>query len=407
MTHVHQTPPGDLDRWTAAYSDRACSPALTVRRMRRHFGALGITRLARQTDLDELGIPCFAAIRPNSHTLATNQGKGLDDDAAMASAIMEATEYAVAELPQVPIRIGSARALTAGGESLYLPDQLLPVANRFNDAEDVAWIEGFDLFTGRPVQVPYDLVALTPGAQPLAGIARSTNGLASGNNLTEATFHALCELIERDAATLFSFRSSAKLAQSVLDPAAFGDAVIDALVALIDARGLFVTLFDQTTDIGIPVIHAVIGPKTSDTGTHFEICSGTGCHPNAARAALRAITEAAQSRVTSITGARDDFAPALYREPTDPGLLNYCRMAPGQAGTPRGVAIGMSLEHLLDHVEAKLAEAHIDTVTVVPIGGASYEASVVKVLSRELEDRPANRNWRPGSRALRAMMRLI
>jgi ribosomal protein S12 methylthiotransferase accessory factor len=57
--------------------------------MRPFFRDLGITRVARQTGLDCIGIPCFAAIRPNAATLAVNQGKGTDDDAAEASAVME------------------------------------------------------------------------------------------------------------------------------------------------------------------------------------------------------------------------------------------------------------------------------------------------------------------------------
>ncbi|HEY9009478.1 MAG TPA: hypothetical protein VIN06_00525, partial [Devosia sp.] len=64
--------------------------------MRPFLADFGITRLARQTGLDAIGIPCFAAIRPNSKTLSVNMGKGIDDDAAMASAIMEAVEYAIA-----------------------------------------------------------------------------------------------------------------------------------------------------------------------------------------------------------------------------------------------------------------------------------------------------------------------
>ncbi|MGO8078030.1 YcaO-like family protein, partial [Rhizobium leguminosarum] len=40
---------------------------------------------------------------------------------------------------------------------------------------------------------------------------------------------------------------------------------------------------------------------------------GFGCHPDPVRAALRAITEAAQSRLTSIAGSRDDFSPRIYQ----------------------------------------------------------------------------------------------
>ncbi len=81
------------------YSDRAVPPAETVARMRAHLPRMGITRAARVTGLDRIGIPVWVATRPNGMTLAVSQGKGIDDDAAAASAIMEAAEFFVAEQP--------------------------------------------------------------------------------------------------------------------------------------------------------------------------------------------------------------------------------------------------------------------------------------------------------------------
>jgi YcaO-like protein with predicted kinase domain len=64
--------------------DRAVPPAETVARVRPHMAAMGITRLADLTGLDRIGVPVFAAIRPNSRSVATSQGKGLTKDAARA-----------------------------------------------------------------------------------------------------------------------------------------------------------------------------------------------------------------------------------------------------------------------------------------------------------------------------------
>ena len=75
---------------SSAYSDRVISPAETARNIWPHLSDLGITRVARQTDLDRVGIPCWAAFRPNSRSLAGAQGKGLSDAAACVSAAMEA-----------------------------------------------------------------------------------------------------------------------------------------------------------------------------------------------------------------------------------------------------------------------------------------------------------------------------
>src|SRR5690242_13034932 len=80
----------------------APSPAALLRDLTAKFPLLGITRLAGQTGLDRTGIYCFAAIRPNSLTIASHQGKGMDELSAKLSAIMEAAEYAVAEAPETP-----------------------------------------------------------------------------------------------------------------------------------------------------------------------------------------------------------------------------------------------------------------------------------------------------------------
>ncbi len=46
--------------------------------------------------------------------------------------------------------------------------------------------------------------------------------------------------------------------------------------------------------------------------------SAVGCHPVREIALLRALTEAAQSRLTYIAGSRDDCFPAAYIQQRDP-----------------------------------------------------------------------------------------
>lgn len=70
-----------------------------------------------------------------------------------------------------------------------------------NPTAEIPWIEGVDLSTGGAVLVPFEAVTLScvlaTGQRP--AIVPSSNGLASGNHLLEATVHGLCEVIERDA----------------------------------------------------------------------------------------------------------------------------------------------------------------------------------------------------------------
>src|SRR5690606_6321004 len=78
--------------------------------------------------------------------------------------------------------------------------------SKFTPVTGLLWIGGSDLFTGRPLWLPYELVH-TNYTLPLPSgsgcFVMSSNGLASGNHPLEAVSHALCEVVERDAAALF------------------------------------------------------------------------------------------------------------------------------------------------------------------------------------------------------------
>ncbi|HEY0854407.1 MAG TPA: YcaO-like family protein, partial [Devosia sp.] len=255
---------------------------MTVAQMRPFMAEFGITRLARQTGLDVIGIPCWAATRPNARTLAVNMGKGADDDAAMASAIMEATEYAIAESPDVPLIRASAAELRAEGRVLFDVTPWLPPKEPLPDDLVLDWLVGTQLFSGDPVYAPRDALAIG-GADTLRDVSQSTNGLASGNTLEEATFHALCELVERDATTLWIFKPDEAAAATQIDAKSFEDPVIDGLVAQVEAAGLRITLFDQTTNIGLPVIFALLAPRDRSATRYFDLAAGCGCHPIASR----------------------------------------------------------------------------------------------------------------------------
>lgn len=369
------------------------------------FPDLGITRVARQTGLDRIGIPCFAAIRPNAATLAVNQGKGIDDDAAEASAVMEAAEYCIAEAPEVETRsLSTAEALGAGFKCLDVTHLLPPDAPLTGEGR-LHWAEGTELGSGDTILVPHDAVTIGGMPRDLPQISRSTNGLASGNCADEAIFHGLCELVERDAASLWVFKSDSGMRGSAVAPEAFGDAEVDRLVGQIRAAQLRITLFDQTTNLGIPCFLAVIAPADRKPSLHFDLATGAGCHPVAAFAALRAITEAAQTRISNIAGARDDFDPREYRMSLGRSLAPLAEAIPALRDVPPGASPGATLPELLAMVSGAIAARTSQPVVVVPLGGDRFGISVVKLFAPGLEDRLSNRHWRPGPRAAAAMMR--
>ena len=188
------------------YSDRRRHPSATVSYMRGMMSEFGITRLARVTGLDHVGVPVWSAIRPNAKTLAQSQGKGIDDPSAQASALMEAVEIATAERADLPARRATRRQLTSEGVVVDSIDVLLRKGGRrIADDEAVAWLSGSDLLSGQSVLVPYEAVTFSDASSPTR-YWQTYDGLASGNTIWEAMLHGLCERIERDAMALWLLR---------------------------------------------------------------------------------------------------------------------------------------------------------------------------------------------------------
>lgn len=379
------------------------APNLTVERLRPHFAALGITRLARQTGLDRIGIPCFSAIRPAAATLSVTQGKGPDDASAMASAIMEAAEYAVAEHPDCQVRTATAAELQTGGAEIFDPRRLLPALAPLPMELPVRWVKGRAWPAGRTVWLPLEALTLGDDVRDLPALSRSSNGLAAGNTTEEALFHAICELIERDATALWSLLPDDKkqLTEFLLTEAT--DPALADMVAKVTGAGLELRLFDQTTDLGVPCVMAVVRDVQTSDARRFSIAAGYGCHPVGTRAMARAIAEAAQTRVTNIAGARDDFLPAEYLERLDSTTAFLSSAYRGRATAPCWLPLGTPLPELARRLAERVGAAA--EIAWAELGGGRYGISVVRALSRVLEDRDVNAHWRPGKRAMAALTR--
>jgi ribosomal protein S12 methylthiotransferase accessory factor len=387
------------------YFDRVLTPTATLAAMRPRLADFGITRLARLTGLDEVGIPVWAAIRPNALTLAVSQGKGVDDDAAAASAMMEAIEVATAERRDLPHLTLSPRAMAASGRRTAQLAELLRVSASPPAADEpIDWIEGFDLMDDAQVWVPLDAVRLGEAAGE-ARYWQSTDGLASGNVLWEAAFHGLCERVERDALALWALCDDAEVAERCRDPRDFDDPELDGLTAKIEAAGLRVRLFDISTDVAIPVAFATISPPPDGDPSrwrHFDLQSGSGCHPDPARAAIRAVTEAAQSRLTAISGARDDFDPGDYRARIALDLLPFAKAEPPRRA-PAAAAVIEPADYI-GHIASRLRAIGVGSAIIAPLEAGGRGFAVAKALVSDLETVPGARRFPLGRRALRAKL---
>ena len=305
---------------------RTVEPGDTLDRLGPLLSRIGVTRVGVLTGLDRVGIPVVMVCRPNSRSLSVSQGKGVDVVAAKVSGIMEAVESWHAENVLLPLRLATYRELRAVARVVDTDQLPRPPSSRFDPDETILWIEGTDIINGEPLWVPFECVHLdcrVPRPQGSGCFLATSTGLAAGNHLLEAISHGLCEVIERDAIALWNECDEEDRAARRLDLRTVDDPGCRWLLDQFAAAGVGVTATDLTTDIGLPVLSATVVDRSPDLLRRLPAAIGFGCHPDSTIALSRALTEAAQARLTLISGTRDDLPPDLYRRVRDAEAVTF------------------------------------------------------------------------------------
>lgn len=365
---------------------------------------MGITRLGNITGLDRIGIPVVVAVRPNSRSVSVSQGKGLDLPQAMASALMEAAEGFHAEEMAPGLR-ARYRDLAAR-EAVVDPAALCPAGRRFDERAVIEWTSGWDLLRREPCWLPAEIVH-TDYTRPLDGyFLAGSNGLASGNHPVEAVVAAICELIERDAVALWHVAGLRRQAERAIDLGSVDDPDCRALLDRYAQAGVAVQAWDLTTDVAIPAFLCRIRDPSPGDPCRLTGFQGSGCHPDRAIALVRALTEAAQTRLTYITGIRDDLLPQRYAEPANTDIADALYEALAWQAEPVAFRripsrdsddLTDDLSHLLDCLRAIGA----GRVVAVDLTRPELAIPVVRVVIPGLEGDPKHPFYVPGPRARR------
>lgn len=276
------------------------------------LGTIGVTRIASITDLDRVGIPVFSSIRPSAAdgAISVYSGKGNTETQARISSMMEAFERCLAERRGLNIDVKDdikAEHIIDSYDNVRYGDNTLDplsllISEDYNPQLFVEWIRGWDLVKNEKILVPANAVYHpydTPGrAQKL--FRSNTNGLAAGNTIEEAIFHGLLEVIERDALSIAEFNRNP--GKEIILTEADGENY-KILRKFIDNE-IAVKLWALPHDTEITTVVAVSDDiKLKDAAL---LVMGAGSHLKPEIAVRRALTEAAQSRVVQIHGARED-----------------------------------------------------------------------------------------------------
>jgi putative methanogenesis marker protein 1 len=281
---------------------RVMPPEETLQRIKSVIPEVGITRVADISGLDRVGLPVFSAIRPSAAdgAISVYAGKGTTESEARVSVIMEAVERFSAEVENFKqeLLFDSYDRLSADNNVINPVDLILP--GRLSSETKIEWYPSWDLLNEEDVLVPAN--AVFHPYRPFQGrwqlFRSNTNGLASGNVIEEAIFHGLMEVVERDAVSIAEINRDPGIGLDV------GASQVGDVVKKFESHGIRVQLWWVPTDTGTPtVVAASDDQKMRDAAL---LVMGAGSHTDPKIAALRALTEVAQSRATQIHGARED-----------------------------------------------------------------------------------------------------
>lgn len=211
----------------------------------------------------------------------------------------------------------------------------------------------------------------------------TTNGLASGNTVREAVVHGLAEVMERHVRSMDLLVNKTMLVDPTHAPIK-----VRLLVEKIERAGLSVALRYAENEFGLPFFASFV--MEPDEHHPIAIAAGFGFHPIAEIAAVRAIAEAVQGRLSHIHGGRDDIikrvnlAEALGRATE----LDFIRRARSLATSgERRIRFGdvpsvdvSSVDEAQACMFERLQRVGLNHVAYVQLTPGDYPIQVVKVV---------------------------
>jgi ribosomal protein S12 methylthiotransferase accessory factor len=252
-------------------------------------------------------------------------GRSLDYRTSAAVAVLEALERYGGSNPtgkRTAVRAAMAdldepvldpRRLGMHEDTVY--DQIPHLYRPFTEESVCNWVWGYSLTTGNSVLVPESCAYFWTLNRPdRAFLADTTNGCALGSCLEEAILYGILEVAERDAFML-TWHSRIPACAIDLDATEDREPAITA-AAITHATGYQVSLFDITTEVGIPCVWAMAThPRLSGGGLppgtdELALFCAAGSSLSPERAALSALVELGPQLTDAIKRFRPRSADA-------------------------------------------------------------------------------------------------
>ena len=376
---------------SASTGIRTVLPEETLKRAIPLLEKAGMDPLEDITDRDNLGIPVYSVYRKKTAkgTFGNYNGKGATPEQAKASAVMEALERYSAEMRESDeIAYGTMQQMRDSGMSFVEPaDLILParVMGMIESAE-IAWTVCYDILRGEDVWVPACAVFYPYYPDGDLQLFRfHTNGIAAGNTIEEAILHAMFEVIERDAWSIAESFNRTNADVIIEDD----DSVPAKLLKKFEEAGIRIRLKDLTTDVGVTTIGASSDDIRTKDPEMLDI--GVGTHLNPEIAAIRALTEVAQSRTTHKHGLKVNVE--LQKKTREMGYekvkeANALWFNDSKKGIKLNEMKDEASDYVLDDIEkvlGKLMDAGFDRVIVADLTRPEIGVPAVRVIIPGME----------------------
>jgi ribosomal protein S12 methylthiotransferase accessory factor len=181
-----------------------------------------------------------------------------------------------------------------------------------------------------------------------------------------------------------------------------------ALLGRFDDAEVDVAAWNTTTDVGVPSMLCVAVDRHPEVDRPMPAVRGSGSHPCKRLALSRALTEAAQGRLTRISGSRDDLsdrsfddasarkmaASARERMQQEPPALSFSEIPNAQHET---------VEEDVNWICEALHSAGFSQILAIDLTRPDFQIPVVRVVVPFLEAMSELPGYVPGERARRAM----
>ncbi len=342
--------------------------------------ACGVSRLADLTGLDVLGIHVFQAVRPWGRCLSVHQGKGLTPEAAKIGALMEAVEFDHAEAFVGEQYACSFEELNPAERAPTILDYASDRRLAPDPSESINWVGSRRPMSGRTLWTPYDSVSLDYTRTGDIRLDRTSNGVGARFDHEGACLKALTELIERDADQAWRASPAPVRSRALVEAASIRLDWFEDVHSKARAAGLLMSIYHLPAVVALDVFACEIFEPGAGAAVRRR-CVGVGCGFSPENALLASVLEAAQSRLTAISGVRDDLPPPS----TDHDDIFGLAFPPSVTSRlKRWDEIGATRLTPLDATVASLAQAlaavGYPDIGFVDLSRPGHEACVVKAV---------------------------